>query len=760
MNKGPRNRIRIAGGPSAANGSGGTPYREQTAVRPSGEDKYRQLFNDAVFGIFQTTADGHFLDANNALAHILGYESREELITGVNDIPRQVHVDQERRAEFSRLLEEQGLVRGFEAEVYRKDGSKIWVSLSARVVANNVYEGIAEDITDRKETEAALRSSEERFYKAFHASPAAKSIVIAGDGRFIDVNDRFLALLGYTRSELIGHTADEIGIWVDPADRERFTEELDKNGSARDIETRFRTKDGTDREVLGSAVIVHVGGELCVLSLLYDITERKAAEAALTEQQTRLDLALQAGRMGTWDWDIAAGKVHWSETLEAIHGLAPGEFGGSFEDYTSDIHPDDRPQVIESISRALESGHHDIEYRIIWPDGSEHWIAAKGELTRNAAGQPQRMTGLCMDITERKRIEDRARFLSDATALLAASSLDDTMTLASLARLAVPWLGDWCDISVLQEDGSLKQLALAHHDDERLQLAKALQERYPFDPDVSFGLAHVLRTGRAEYYPDISLDSIHELIQDEDLFRAVADFGVKSVICAPLVARGRTLGAITLATAESGRRYTEADFVLAEELGRRAGLALDNARLYADLIKANEAKDEFLGLMSHELRTPITTIYGGARMLRSRADRLEPEVKDRLLADVEQESERLFRMVEDLLALARTELGQTVTIEPVMAQRIIEKVAASFMQRRPGRPLDVVADAALAPIAAQPTYVEQVLRNMLSNADKYSPVGKPIDIYARAVDKGVEVSVRDRGSGITEEEVELIFERF
>ncbi len=1020
MNKRPRNGVRTSPRAGTSAGDGKSTYpRAPVDSLTQGEQKYRQLFDDAVFGIFRTTADGRFLDANNALANILGYESREELIAGVNDIPHQVHVDPERRAEFSRLLEERGAVHGFEAQVYRKDGSKIWISLSARAVAPNLYEGIAEDITDRKETEAALRSSEERFYKAFHASPAAKSIVTAAQRRFIDVNDRFLALLGYTRDEIVGRTADEVGIWVHPADRERLTEELNKNGFARDIETRLRTRDGSIREVLGSAVIVHVGGELCVLSLLYDITERKrseealreserryreliealgvavymtdaegritlfndaavdvwgrrpelgldrwcgswrlyhpdgtplphdecpmaltlkqgspvrgveimaerpdgsrrlllpypsplrdasgeliggvnvvvditerkqaeealrereaklaailntaadgiiaidqagtiqsfndaasrifgyaeeevvghnvrmlmpspyteahdsylrryldtgeariigigrevegrrkdgtlfpldlsvsevrvantlgftaivrdisqrkAAEAAMAEQQQRFDLAMQAGRMGAWEWDVATGKVHWSETLEAIHGLAPGEFGGSYEHYLSDIHPDDRQHVIDNISRALESGHHEIEYRIIWPDGSEHWVAAKGELIRNASGQPQRMTGLCMDITERKRIEAHDRFLSEATALLAASSLDNTMTLASLARLAVPHLGDWCDISILEEDGSLKQLALAHQNEEHLELAKVLQERYPFDPDVPFGLANVLRTGRAEFYPNISLESIRKIIQDEELFQAVEDLGVRSVICAPLLARGRTLGAITLATAESGRRYTESDLALAEELGRRAGLALDNARLYADLLRANEAKDEFLGLMSHELRTPITTIYGGARMLRSRADRLEAEVKERLLSDVEQESERLFRMVEDLLALARTELGQTVTIEPLMVQRIIEKVAAAFMQRRPGRPLEVILQGGLHPIAAQLTYVEQVLRNMLSNADKYSPVDKPIDISARAVDGGVDVSVRDHGPGIGEDEVDLIFERF
>jgi PAS domain S-box-containing protein len=178
-----------------------------------------------------------------------------------------VHVDPERRDEFRRLLEEHGAVKGFEAQAYRKDGSVIWLALTARVLGPEHgparYEGIVEDITDRKAIEEALRSSEERFYKAFHASPAAKSIVSAVDRRFIDVNDHFLEMLAYTRDEVIGRSADDIGMWVDIADRDQLRQELEKSGIARNMETTLRAKDGSLHQVLGSAVVIHVDGEMC-----------------------------------------------------------------------------------------------------------------------------------------------------------------------------------------------------------------------------------------------------------------------------------------------------------------------------------------------------------------------------------------------------------------------------------------------------------------------------------------------------------------
>jgi signal transduction histidine kinase len=266
---------------------------------------------------------------------------------------------------------------------------------------------------------------------------------------------------------------------------------------------------------------------------------------------------------------------------------------------------------------------------------------------------------------------------------------------------------------------------------------------------------------------EIDEAGLKDIIQDERHGEILKQLGFKSYMAAPLIARGRLFGAVTFATSNPARRYSRQDLSLAEELARRAALALDNARLYEDsqriqdaLQTALEAKDEFLGVMSHELRTPITAIYGNARVLRSRAERLDEDSKNRMMEDIEHESDRLFRIVENLLVLSRLELGQEVPTEPVLVQRLIAKLIASFQQRRPSRPIEVNVNDQLEPVSAEPHYLEQILRNLLSNADKYSPSDSPIEVEARAGDGVADISVLDRGVGIAPEELDLIFDRF
>ncbi|MDQ3942789.1 MAG: SpoIIE family protein phosphatase, partial [Actinomycetota bacterium] len=183
------------------------------------------------------------------------------------------------------------------------------------------------------------------------------------------------------------------------------------------------------------------------------------------------------------------------------------------------------------------------------------------------------------DITERKRVEQAQRFLAEAGASLS-SSLDYRTTLACVARLAVPYLADWCVVDILEEDGSLDRLAVAHQDPEKVALVHELRERYPPDPDAPRGVAQALRTGRPEFVPEIPESLLDEAAQDAEHREILRGLGLKSYMIVPLVARGRTLGAISLVSAESGRRYRQADLELAEELARRAALAVDNARLY------------------------------------------------------------------------------------------------------------------------------------------------------------------------------------
>ncbi len=179
----------------------------------------------------------------------------------------------------------------------------------------------------------------------------------------------------------------------------------------------------------------------------------------------------------------------------------------------------------------------------------------------------------------RERADETLRFLAGAGEVLA-SSLNYRATLDSVARLAVPHLADWCAVDVLGEGGSIERLAIAHQDPEKVVWARELQERYPPDPDALTGVPKVLRTGRPEFLPEITDEMIEASARDEEQLRIIHKVGFTSAMIVPLNAAGETLGAITLVSAESGRRYEPSDLRVAEELARHAALAVDNARLY------------------------------------------------------------------------------------------------------------------------------------------------------------------------------------
>ena len=173
--------------------------------------------------------------------------------------------------------------------------------------------------------------------------------------------------------------------------------------------TTLIAKDGTETPIEDSAAPIRdaTGAVVGSVIVFHDVTKRRAMDVALRESEARLQQAMEAGRMGTWEWIMAAGKIIWSPTLEAIHGLRPGTFGGSFEDFQSDMHPEDRERVLTTIQKSVESGaDYQIHYRIIKPDGALAWIEARGKLFTNDLGQPERMAGICMDITERKRVDE------------------------------------------------------------------------------------------------------------------------------------------------------------------------------------------------------------------------------------------------------------------------------------------------------------------------------------------------------------------
>jgi serine phosphatase RsbU (regulator of sigma subunit) len=305
--------------------------------------------------------------------------------------------------------------------------------------------------------------------------------------------------------------------------------------------------------------------------------------------EERLRLALEGTETGFWEWDIASDTVEWSDNVGPMYGLPRGTQPAGFDAYLDAcVEESHRVELRALVRRAVEEGvpyEHDLPVTL--PDG-ERWLHSRVRVIAGPDGRPERLIGLLTDVTERRRREDAYAFLDAASQALSAS-LDPVETLDEVTRLAVPRLADWCAVQLAAEvRGSYEQIAVAHVDPEKVRWARELQERYPPDPDAPTGAPEVIRSGRSELYPVIDAALLEAASLDDEQRDIVRELQMNSVMVVPMTARGRTLGAITFVYAESGRQYTTRELELAEELGRRAGLALDHARLYTREHRAAE----------------------------------------------------------------------------------------------------------------------------------------------------------------------------
>jgi signal transduction histidine kinase/CheY-like chemotaxis protein len=357
----------------------------------------------------------------------------------------------------------------------------------------------------------------------------------------------------------------------------------------------------------------------------------------------------------------------------------------------------------------------------------------------------------------------RSAFLAEASALLTAS-LDYEETMRSLARLTVPRVGDYCILYEIDESREVRQVALAHLDPAREPLLARLGELYrpSLDSEESF-IARAVNRGAPLLLVHPSEEEARSVVDDEELLEIYRRLSPRSVLVLPLAARGQALGALMLATAESGREYGEADVQLGQELATRAAVAMDHARLYREAQRANRAKDQFLATLSHELRTPLAPVLAVVSALES-----DPRLRELIggaLAVIRRNVELEARLIDDLLDLTRISRGKLeLHLQPSDLRDALAHALQSCSAEEDASGKWIAVETELAAIdhtvCADVPRLTQVFWNLLKNAFKFTPDGGTVRVRTRQEDGGIVVEVSDTGMGIDPDLLPRIFDSF
>ncbi|MBD1936989.1 PAS domain S-box protein [Microcoleus sp. FACHB-68] len=388
--------------------------------------------------------------------------------------------------------------------------------------------------------------------------------------------------------------------------------------NVRDVEMMIVPQQGTARMLLatGQAIIAPTGEKQGAVVVMHDITQRKQAETALREREAQLSSIFQTIPDGITILDSTGKIIAANRAAERILRLTRSDIvERGYNDLswfitTVDGHPfpeDELPFV-----RVMQTGQaiYGIEHAINHADGTRTILSINASPLFDKEGQIINVIAALSDITERKQIEEervqlvqeqaaravaevsqqQSAFLAEVSAVLS-SSLEYEQTLQSVAKLAVPYFADWCSVDLLNDDRTISRVAVAHCDPEKVQFGWELAQRFPRHLDDGYGIAKVMQTGQVEIGIEITDEQLVAAVPNADYLEMLRGVGLKSCIIAPLQARGRVLGSITFVFTESDRHYRLEDIPLAEDLARRAAMAIDNARLYNETQQAKLAAE-------------------------------------------------------------------------------------------------------------------------------------------------------------------------
>ncbi len=367
------------------------------------------------------------------------------------------------------------------------------------------------------------------------------------------------------------------------------------------------------------------------------------------------------------------------------------------------------------------------------------------------------------DVSSIKSRESKLRFMMESAKILSAK-VDFRTWLLEKAKLTVPALADWCAIDVLVEHNGLERIAIIHQDQTMTDYLLEFEKRFPTTEKNSADLYRVIHTGKAQFVPVVTDETIRQGARSPEHLEAMQRLGLKSLMIIPICARGKTLGALSLGYAGSGRVYTESAFEFFQEFCNDLGVILDNGRLSDEISKRDKAKDFFLASLSHELRNPLAPIKSALELLKLRET--TTDVREELDV-IEHQFDHLAKLLGDLLDVTRfTQAKVEIVPHTLELRKLVERSlkASDALLRTSDITLHFTYPSTPLPIWADDTRIEQAITNLLSNAVKFTPSGGSIWINLSKEDAGgrewAVIRVRDNGKGIDKDDLPNIFELY
>lgn len=621
---------------------------------------------------------------------------------------------------------------------------------------------IARDITSRKQLEETLRLTTRQFRTLADSIPNL-AWMANESGYILWYNSRWYEYTGTTPTQMEGWGWEKVhDPKILPQVLKKWKNSI-RTGTPFEMTFPLRSKSGEYHQFLTKVIPIkdEEGKVLRWIGSNTDISNQLKAE----EDQLRLAEIVKSSDDAIISKNLDSIITTWNAAAEKMFGYSAREIIGKS---IRIIIPRESQKEEDEILAKLKKGQRIEHFETIRvrKDGQKITVSLTISPIKNAAGKIIGASKIARDITTQKQTEDNLKFLSNVSKTLA-SSLDYEKTLTSVAQLAVPHIADWCSIEMLNGEGFLEPMALAHKDPKMVKWAKDLRKINPPNMKARTGLANVLRTGKTEIYPYIDEKLLEQRARNKKELSLLKKLQLISAIIVPIIAHGKSIGGITFITTQERKRYTQSDVAMAEELASRASLAIENAQLYKDMQrelterkKLERQKDEFIGVASHELKTPVTSIKSFAQILQYKFKKKGFHNESELLGKLDAQIDKLTALIGDLLDVTKIEAGQLLFNNDTFAFDELIAEIVEEMQRTTERHTIRIKGKIGKTITSDRERIGQVLINLISNAIKYSPYAKEIIVSSSVVNDAIQVCVQDFGVGISEDKQEKVFDRF